>query len=115
MRTTMAEGERLAALRAVPRFDACPPGRLEALAEVAEEVVLAPGSVLGRNHHQRPMLGYLILSGTATPAGGVGVGPELGPGTVLGDLSPDPAANALPVTALTLVHLLAMPAPEPWA
>jgi hypothetical protein len=115
MRTTMGEDERLAALRAVPRFDECPPERLEALATTAEEVVLAPGTVLGRNLNHKPMLGYLILSGTATQVVEAGDAPALGPGTVLGDLSPDPAADALPITAVTLVHLLALPAPAPWA
>jgi hypothetical protein len=80
------------------------------LATASEEQASAPGSVLVRAN-QRGGSCLVILSGTASMSvEGAEVAVLIGPGTVL-EQHGDPAAGVT-VTAVTLMHLLSVPASE---
>lgn len=112
MRSTMTAEAKLEALRSAPEFSSHDDANLVVIAEAASESSVAPGMVLVREGQCDGSPAYLILSGEAEVEGdpdGHGA-TRVGPGTLVGPLAADPRRRANTVTALTLMHLLAIDA-----
>ncbi|MEY2424527.1 MAG: hypothetical protein QOI61_99 [Actinomycetota bacterium] len=109
----MSATAKLQALLATEHFVGRTEAELADMAVAAAEAFFAPGAVLVREGQRGGSPSYLILSGEATVEADLdGQGARrVGPGTLVGVLAADPHLQSNTVTALTLMHLLALDAP----
>lgn len=102
MRTKMSHEAKLSVLAGLDGFVGRSPEELDALVAVAEDLVVAPGSVLVHEARGDDRW-HVVVSGEASLSAGGSLIGSAGPGSVL-------RSNGATVTAVTLMHLLVLPA-----
>jgi CRP/FNR family cyclic AMP-dependent transcriptional regulator len=106
MRTTLKAKTYAEHLQSVPEFRACSKKQLEAVARLADEVIVAPGEVLTKEGRiGREVFVIVAVTAEVTQRGRLVA--TLGPGNYFGELAAlDPGPRTATVTAATELDVL---------